>query len=77
MYSPKVNDYVIWTKGVEGWVYFKSDEYITIEMSVRPKNEENYLAAPIHTKDRLLVLCYTDQWKELQYIRSRQSVHEI
>ena len=77
MYIPKVNDYVIWTKGVEGWVYFTDKEYITIEMSVRPKDEENYLAAPFHTKERLLVLCYADQWKELQYIRSRQSVHEI
>ena len=41
-YDPKVNDYVKWTKGVEGWVYFKCDEYITIEYSVRPKDEVNY-----------------------------------
>ena len=35
-YEPQVNDYVIWDKmgsanNDEGWVYFKSDEYITIE----------------------------------------------
>jgi hypothetical protein len=29
-YTPKVNDYVKW-KNLEGWVYFRDDEYITIE----------------------------------------------
>ncbi len=75
-YSPKINDYVTWTKGVEGWVYFKCKEYITIETSVRPKDEENYMAAPIHSNERLLVLCYTEQWKELKYVKSRESIHE-
>lgn len=75
-YIPKVNDFVIWTKGVQGWVYFADSEYITIEASVKPKNSENYKAAPIHANNRLLVLCYKNQWHELQYIRSRQSVHE-
>ena len=31
-YDPKVNDYVVWDKGLsgsdEGWVYFKCEEYI-------------------------------------------------
>ena len=44
MYEPKVNDYVQWTEYVEGWVYFKCDEYISIEMSVKPKDCENYEA---------------------------------
>jgi hypothetical protein len=76
MYVPKVNDYVKWTKGVEGWIYFVDKEYITIEVSVTPKDEVNYRAAPIHTNNRLLVLCYKNQWKELMYVRSRQSVYE-
>ena len=75
-YEPQVNDYVQWTKGVEGWVYFKDKEYITIEQSVRPKNNENYLACSIHRNERVLVLCYASQWKELEYIKSRQSVYE-
>jgi len=34
-YTPKVNDYVNWkTKKNEGWVYFKCDDYITIETYV-------------------------------------------
>ena len=40
-YIPKVNDYVIWDKGKygkdEGWVYFFSEEYITIETGVKPR----------------------------------------
>ena len=49
-YTPKTNDYVLWDngKGVEGWVYFRDDEYITIEYIVRPKDEENYECCPIH-----------------------------
>ena len=75
-YIPQVNDYVHWSKGVEGWVYFKDKEYVTIEVSVRPKTCENYRACALHRNERLLVLCYNNQWNELTYIRSRESVHE-
>ena len=75
-YTPEVNDYVIWTKGVEGWVYFKDKEYITIEQSVRPKDEVNYQCCPIHANERVLVICYPEQWKELTYVRSRESIYE-
>ena len=75
-YDPKVNDYVKWTKGVEGWVYFKCDEYITIEYSVRPKDEVNYECCSIHANERLLVICYENQWDQLKYIRSRKSIYE-
>lgn len=76
MYEPEVNDYVEWTKGVEGWVYFKDRAYITIEVSVRPKDCINYQACSIHRNERLLVLCYKNQWKELKYITSRESIYE-
>lgn len=75
-YTPQVNDYVEWKKGVEGWVYFKDKEYITIEYIVRPKDEVNYECCPIHANERLLVVCYVEQWKELKYIKSRQSIYE-
>lgn len=75
-YEPQVNDYVEWTKDVEGWVYFKCDEYITIEYSVRPKDEANLECCPIHRNERLLVICYHNQWKELKYIKSRTSIYE-
>jgi hypothetical protein len=42
-YTPKVNDYVNWkTKKNEGWVYFKCDDYITIETYVWEKDHEDY-----------------------------------
>lgn len=75
-YIPEVNHYVIWTKGVEGWVYFKDKEYITIEVSVKPKDCENYAACCLHRNERLLVLCYNNQWNELKYIKKRQSIHD-
>ena len=76
-YEPQVNDFVRWSKGkVEGWVYFKDKEYITIEINVKPKNEENYEACCLHRNDRLLVLCYTQQWKDLEYITTRESPHD-
>ena len=71
MYEPKVNDYVKWKNHIEGWVYFKGKEYITIEMGVKPKDDENYEACSIHRNDRLLVLCYKQQWKELTYVGHR------
>jgi hypothetical protein len=75
-YEPNVNDYVVWTKGVEGWVYFKCEEYITIEYSVRPKDEINLECCPIHRNERLLVICYKEQWNQLEYIKSRTSIYE-
>jgi len=76
-YEPQVNDYVKWSsKGVEGWVYFKDKEYITIEYNVRPKDEVNYQCCPIHANERVLVVCYKEQWKQLEYIKSRESVYE-
>ena len=75
-YEPQVNDYVEWTKGVEGWIYFTDEEYITIEYIVRPKNKVNYRACPIHANERLLVVCYKEQWNQLKYIKSRTSIYE-
>jgi len=71
-YKPQVNDYVKWTKGIEGWVYFKDENYITIEVSVRPKAE----GCPNHRNYHLLVLCYHSQWHELEYITSRESPYD-
>lgn len=79
MYKPKVNDYVIWNKSshpVEGWVYFVDKDYITIEVGVSLKDDENIDHCPIHKKTHSLVLCYPQDWHELQYIKSRRSVYD-
>jgi hypothetical protein len=75
-YIPKVNDYVTWKDYVKGWVYFAEKEYITIEMMVRPKDEKDYVHSSIHRNERLLVVCYKEQWNELKYIKSRQSIDD-
>lgn len=71
-YRPQVNDYVRWTKDVEGWVYFKSDDYITIEVSTRPKEQ----GCPHHKNYHVLVLCYRSEWNQLNYVKARKSVYE-
>lgn len=77
-YVPEVNDYVIWKPHIKGWVYYKdkNNEYITIEALVKPKNKQNILDSPLHANNRLLVLCYSRQWHELKYIKSRKSIYE-
>ena len=71
MYKPSLNDYVQWTKGVEGWVYFVDKEYITIETNVFPKDEQNIQACSLHRNNRVLVLCYQEQWNQLNYVGYR------
>jgi len=68
-YIPEVNDYVKW-RHLEGWVYFHCDDYITIEVSVKPKSDD---IMPRHKMWHCLVLCYHHNWNELQYLKSRKS----
>lgn len=75
MYEPQENDYVTWKNNIQGWVYFKGKQYITIEVNVRPKTDENYAACDLHRNDRLLVLCYQEQWYELEYLGYRINKH--
>jgi len=72
-YTPQVDDYVKWDHNGhtdEGWVYFKGDEYLTIEVSVKDKPDD---LVPIHKKSHCCVVCYPQYWHELTYIKSRNS----
>ena len=71
MYKPRLNDYVQWTKGVKGWIYFVDSDYVTIETNVFPKDEQNIQACSLHRNNRVLVLCFKEQWKELSHIGYR------
>lgn len=73
MYSPRLNDYVKWKKGIEGWVYFVDQQYITIETNVKPKDQEDLRHSPLHRNKRLLVLCYKEQWSELKQVGYREN----
>ena len=68
-YIPQVNDYVKW-RHLEGWVYFCCVDYITIEISVKPKPDD---IMPYHKMWHCLVLCYHHDWNKLKYIKSRKS----
>jgi len=74
-YHPKVNDYVKWTdslgKVTEGWVYFVDPSYITIEIGVKDKPDN---LVHFHKKTHCCVLCFPENWNELEYIKSRKNV---
>ena len=78
-YTPKLDDYVKWTdslgKVVEGWVYFVDSEYITIEIGVKCKDDEDIKHCPIHKKHHTLIVCYPESWKQLRYVRSRNCIY--
>ena len=77
-YEPQVDDYVIWEKVGddnydEGWVYFKSYEYITIETGIKPKPKDDYTKHDKHKYIHTLLLCGHQFWSQLKYVKSRQS----
>ena len=67
-YIPRLNDYVSW-RNVEGWVYFVDEEYLTIEIAVKPKADD---LVPMHRKHHCLVVVYRFNWDELVYVQSRR-----
>ena len=69
-YTPEVDDYVRW-KEHEGWVYFKCDQSISIEVGVKDKVccEHGVCA---HKKNHILIVCQQFQWNELEYIKNRR-----
>jgi len=78
-FDPLVNDYVRWPRINhidEGWVYFKCEEYITIEVGVKPKKTCNYVRNVLHCNDHILVVCHSHLWDELQYVKSRETNNE-
>ena len=81
-YEPQVNDYVIWDKmgsenNDEGWVYFKCEEYITIETGIKPKPHDEYTKHDKHKYIHTLLLCPHQFWGQLKYVRSRKPVTDI
>jgi len=71
-YTPRVDDYVIWNttpQTFKGWVYFKCEDYITIEISVKDKPDE---LVNFHKKIHCLLLCFRENWNELEYVKNRR-----
>ena len=92
MYEPQIGDYVKWTTALgmvhEGWVYFKgkptpkkrgfhkAEHYITIEVGVKDKPEEECMKS-LHKKNHVLLLCYHWNWHELEYITNRRDSIDV
>ena len=78
-YSPQLDDYVKWTDSLgrvtEGWVYFVSNYYITIEVGVKDKPKCEYTKNEKHKKVHCLVVCQTWFWDELEYVKNRRPQH--
>tara|TARA_A100001201_G_scaffold125094_1_gene109320 strand:- start:691 stop:996 length:306 start_codon:yes stop_codon:yes gene_type:complete len=75
-YLPQIDDYVKWNHNGqcdEGWVYFTCPDYITIEVRVKDKCEQNIIDCPIHKKTHVLVVCHSWYWNELEYVNNRRS----
>lgn len=77
-YKPRLNDYVKWHKdkhSIEGWVYYVDREYITIEISVTPKPEEDIPNGTPHRNNRCLVLCFPQFYHQLEYVTHRETIY--
>ena len=75
-YIPQIDDYVKWTRSTgmvdEGWVYFKCDETISIEVGVKDKPVCQYTKEEKHKKIHILIVCHNYYWHELEYIGNRR-----
>ena len=72
-YTPQIDDYVKWKQkhfDDEGWVYFKCPDYITIEVGTKDKPDS---LVDLHKKTHILVVCQSQFWNELEYIKNRRN----
>ena len=67
-YIPRLDDYVSW-RNVEGWVYYIDETHLTIEIGVKPK-EDNLV--PMHKNHHCLIVVQNFQYDELVYVNSRR-----
>ena len=71
-YIPQVDDYVKW-KEHEGWVYFKCDHSISIELGVK---DVVCNKGTCHRKNHILLVCQNFQWNELEYVTTRRDKND-
>ena len=72
-YTPQVDDYVKWEQKHfvdEGWIYFKCQDDITIEVGTKDKPDS---LVDLHKKTHILVVCQSEFWNDLEYIKNRRN----
>lgn len=77
-YTPQIDDYVKWDHSGhvdQGWVYFKCDDYITIEVRVKDKPKCEYTKEQKHKKIHVLIVCYAQFWSQLEYLKNRRNIN--
>ena len=77
-YIPKLHDYVKYHAHNmihEGWVYYKGDEHISIELGVTDKPECD-ITTHKHKKNHILLVCPHWDWHKLEYVKSRRDFHD-
>lgn len=77
-YEPKLHDYIKYYSGNhvhEGWIYFRGDEYISIELGVKDKPHCD-ITNHKHCKTHILLVCPSWDWDKLEYIKSRRDFHD-
>ena len=77
-YVPKLHDYVIWRNGKithEGWIYYKGDEYISIELGVTDKPHCD-ITTHRHKKNHILLVCPNWEWHNLEYVTQREDFYD-
>ena len=72
MYSPTINDRVKWREH-EGWVYSITDQYFTLEVATKPKEDD---LLPIHKKHHVLILVFNNEYDNVTYLGHRLSQYD-
>ena len=71
IYEPKLNDRVRFDDH-EGWVYCITDEYFTLEIATKPKDDD---LVSMHKKHHVLLVVYNNRYDEVEYIGHRDSIY--
>lgn len=77
-YVPQLHDYVRYRTGKmihEGWIYYKGDEYISIELGVTDKPHCD-ITTHRHKKNHTLLVCPNWDWDKLEYVTSRKDYYD-
>jgi len=71
-YEPTINDRVKWREH-EGWVYSITDEYFTLEVATKLKEDD---LVTMHKKHHVLILVFNEEFSNVTHLGHRQSKYD-